>query len=423
MILQNQATSLLKPFFSKARGKIIPGAYRLQKLLVNWLDQGILNLPSVLITGSNGKGTTCAFIESILRASGFKTGLYTSPHLIHPAERIRINGIPINDKLLETTIIEVKKQANIHLPDASFFEILTAVGLLIFLKEKIDFLICEVGLGGYEDSTNAISPMVSAITSVSLEHTEILGHSLYQIGRDKAFVARRNRPLIVSSQIPLEAQNGIFETAKIIGSHVVMSSDSKTCAFTNTVKKIDNCNLNTALAVVDLLKQNLPKKYSEKISKAAIEYGKLNMFWPGRFDIRTIRNRCVIFDASHNPEGFEFFLQQYTKSKFADKKCVLLFSSLNDKDWRKTVLEIPKIANFVFFTQINSDRAEKLENFSQYIATLENNFVEYEAIENMNDAIEKSFSLHPDNPIVITGSIAFIGAVMELLNVEVFLND
>jgi dihydrofolate synthase/folylpolyglutamate synthase len=215
MTLQNQATSLLKPFFNKTRGKMIPGAYRLQKLLVNWLDQGILNLPSVLITGSNGKGTTCAFIESILRASGFKTGLYTSPHLIHPAERIRINGIPINDELLETTIIEITKQADIHLPDASFFEILTAVGFLIFFKEKIDFLICEVGLGGYEDSTNATSPIVSAITSISLEHTEILGDSLYQIGKDKAFVARRNRPIVVASQIPLEAKNGIFESAEI----------------------------------------------------------------------------------------------------------------------------------------------------------------------------------------------------------------
>jgi dihydrofolate synthase/folylpolyglutamate synthase len=414
MTLQNQATSLLKPFFNKTRGKMIPGAYRLQKLLVNWLDQGILNLPSVLITGSNGKGTTCAFIESILRASGFKTGLYTSPHLIHPAERIRINGIPINDELLETTIIEITKQADIHLPDASFFEILTAVGFLIFFKEKIDFLICEVGLGGYEDSTNATSPIVSAITSISLEHTEILGDSLYQIGKDKAFVARRNRPIVVASQIPLEAKNGIFESAEIIGAHVVFSS----------VKEItnDNCNLNTALTVIDLLKIKLPKNLSEKIDHKTIEYGKKNMFWPGRFDIRTIRNRCVIFDASHNPEGFEFFLRQYTNSKFADKKCVLLFSSLNDKDWRKTLLEIPKIASFVFFTQIESDRAEKLENFSQYIATLENNFVEYETIGTINDAIEKAFSLYPDDPIVITGSIAFIGAVMELLSVEVFLN-
>jgi folylpolyglutamate synthase/dihydropteroate synthase len=192
----------------------------------------------------------------------------------------------------------------------------------------------------------------------------------------------------------------------------------------SSVKEItnDNCNLNTALTVIDLLKIKLPKNLSEKIDHKTIEYGKKNMFWPGRFDIRTIRNRCVIFDASHNPEGFEFFLRQYTNSKFADKKCVLLFSSLNDKDWRKTLLEIPKIASFVFFTQIESDRAEKLENFSQYIATLENNFVEYETIGTINDAIEKAFSLYPDDPIVITGSIAFIGAVMELLSVEVFLN-
>ncbi|MBX9839054.1 MAG: hypothetical protein K2X69_12180, partial [Silvanigrellaceae bacterium] len=170
--------SILEPYFDRVRGKIIPGAHRLQILLQDWIEEGIFQIPSVLVTGSNGKGTTCAFIESILRHHDLKTGLYTSPHLIHPNERIRINGIPISENILENNlniIINITKE---RLPDASLFEILTATALLTFLKEKIDFLICEVGLGGLYDSTNSISPLVSVLTSVSLEHTDFLGKTL-----------------------------------------------------------------------------------------------------------------------------------------------------------------------------------------------------------------------------------------------------
>lgn len=416
--------SLLSPFFNRTRSKMVPGSHRLQKLLVPWLDEGILDFPSVLITGSNGKGTTCAFIESILRSSGFKTGLYTSPHLVHPSERIRINGIPIDEKNFDRAISDIIDQSKQHLPDASFFEILTGAGLLIFLQEKIDFLICEVGLGGYEDSTNAISPLVSAVTSISLEHTDILGNSLYQIARDKAFVGRRNRPLIMAQQIAEEALQGIQETAQQIGARLVPASfhESHLLEKSKFMAGSNQTNLCTALTVIDSLKNQLPKDKSLQITDETIKTGVQNTFWPARFDIRKINERQIILDASHNPDGFQFFLEQYEKSKFSKEKCVLLFSSLNDKNWKETFSQIPKIAHHVFFTQIDSDRAEKIEHFEKHIIEMKDQFIPYEIIKDMDMAVEKSLRYSPHSPLVMTGSIAFLGAVMELLKIKVFPN-
>lgn len=414
--------TLLSPFFNRTRSKIEPGAHRLQKLLFKWQDDGILHFPSVLITGSNGKGTTCAFIESILRSSGFKTGLYTSPHLVHPSERIRINAIPIDEMNFETSVSEILEQSKQYLPDASFFEILTGAGLLIFLKEKIDFLVCEVGLGGYEDSTNAIAPLASAITSVSLEHTDILGDSLYQIAKDKAFVGRRNRPLIAAQSISGEALQGIQETAQKIGACLVRANFHES-DFLEQSKRMQEChqiNLCTAITLIKSLKQQLPQHQSFQITPDSIKTGIQNAFWPGRFDVRKIDCRHVILDASHNPDGFEFFLEQYKKSEFSNEKCVLLFASLNDKNWKKTLLQIPKIAHFVFFTQIDSDRTETVEHFEQHLAELKNHFVPYEIIKDTNTAIAKSIGYSPSSPLIITGSIAFLGSVIEHLKMKVF---
>lgn len=403
--------SALTPYFVNIRGNIIPGSHRLQKLLTKYLNFGILNFPCILVTGSNGKGTTCAYLEIILREHNIKTGLYTSPHLVNPNERIRINGIPVDESKLEENLAEILEQKNKHLPDASFFEITTAVAFLIFLKEKIDFLICEVGLGGHHDSTNALSPLLSVLTSVSLEHTQFLGDTLKKIAADKSHISRRNRPFIVA---PLceEALLGVNETVNKIGSYVVPAEN-----FSQEYPSRNAINLNTALTAI----KYLPTVYGITFEKEKIRSAVQNMFWPGRFDIRTISNRTVIFDAAHNPEGFEFFLNQYFKSSFANTKCVLLFASLNDKDWKTVLKKFPLVAEHVIFTQIDSSRSVMVEEFLNE----SKNYLQmptFEIIADMSQAVARSMTISPHLPLLITGSIAFIGNVMEHLNIEVFIN-
>ncbi len=434
-VSSHKISSVLSPYFDKVRGNIIPGAYRLQKLVSKWLDQGILNLPCFLVTGSNGKGTTCAYLEQIFRDHKLKTGLYTSPHLVHPNERIRINGASVSECLIEENIKEIEEQATLYLPDATFFEITTATAFLIFLKEKVDFLICEVGLGGHFDSTNALSPLLSIITSISIEHAEYLGNTEKKIASDKSHISRRNKPFIVAP-MSKEAFDSIKETTEKIGSYIVLTEQrlnpffediwqvilgqSQNKDFEITTKIALNVkNLRTVLTALNEFTQLINIQFEKQTILAAIK----NTFWPGRFDVRSICSRNIIFDAAHNPEGFDFFTQQYNRSEFSKTKCVLLFASLNDKDWKSTLKKLHLIADYVIFTQIDSSRSAVVENFLDSIDEMKKQncpLPSYEAIHNLNEAIEKSRNTLSHLPLVITGSIAFIGSVMERLDIKVF---
>jgi dihydrofolate synthase/folylpolyglutamate synthase len=408
--------SSLLPYFTKVRGTILPGAHRLQKLLTNYIPLGIFDFECILVTGSNGKGTTCAYLEKIFREHKFKTGLYTSPHLVHPTERIRINGIPISESILESNLKEVLKEVDTYLPDATFFEITTAISFLVFLKNKIDILICEVGLGGRYDSTNTLSPIISIITSISLEHTEFLGNTIESIAFDKAHIARRNRELIVPN-LCHEAYAGINKACEKIGAKIVKSNNhiNEIFHYNNDY----NTNLNLALTTINSYSNLTGYTFQENLIHSAIQ----NTFWPGRFDIRIINNRTVIFDAAHNPDGFEFFLEKYNNSNFSDKKFVLLFASLSDKDWKHTITKFNLFSEKVIFTQVASKRTEDISAFIHEIESKKILLPNYEAYTDFKIAVKNSMRVLPHLPLVITGSIAFIGDVMEYLNVEVFSNN
>ncbi|RDB37136.1 MAG: hypothetical protein DCC88_01475 [Spirobacillus cienkowskii] len=419
--------STMAPYFDRTRGNIIPGSHRLQWLLSRILDDKVLRMPAVLVGGSNGKGTTCAFIESIIREHGLVTGLYTSPHLIHPNERIRINGIPISETKLENYLKIVDRLSKCLLPDASFFELITATAFVVFYKEKIDFLVCEVGLGGHFDSTNSISPLLSVITSISLEHTEFLGDSLFKIACDKAFISRRNKHLIIGD-IADEAVQGIKHTAKIIGSSPVFCSNSTLNEnLTEIVKyfstsndfvfpKINLPNLITALNSI----QYLFKDLQIEINIDKVKKGIQKTFWPGRFDVRQICGRNVIFDASHNSDGFKYFLNAYNLSSFSSKKFVLIFCSLKDKDWKKTLLLLPfEKISAIIFTEVPILRSEKSSELAKFYKENIGNCISHD-IENFELALETGMNLSFELPLVITGSIAFIGLVMERFNLNVF---
>lgn len=430
--------SSIEPYFDRAWGTIIRGAHRLQILLNDYLPQGILNTPCILVSGSNGKGTTCAFIESIIREHGFKTGLYTSPHLIHPTERMRINGIVIEEKILEKYLNIIVEASKIYLPDASFFELTTATAFLIFLEQKVEFIVCEVGLGGHYDSTNCLAPLASVLTSVSLEHTKFLGDTLFQIAADKSFISRRNKPFIISQTICKEALAGVEETIQITGAKLVHSSNELPELFEkqlHSIKysehhslfhfaKLNLINLRTALCAVYQLQIQLQTQYQKTIhiDQSSLEKSILKTEWPGRFDIRKINGRNVIFDASHNPDGFQYFLKEYQKSQFSKRKCVLIFASLSDKDWKTTLSFLPEIAKSIIFTQIPSNRTELAGDLTQYLQKqkeTEDHFktnyknIFCSTIPNFDLALETAMDEMPDLPLVITGSIAFIGSAMK----------
>lgn len=417
--------------FSKVReSHIRAGSHRLQSLLNENYFHVLSSAPLILVGGTNGKGSTCAFLESIFRHSGFKTGLYTSPHLVNVSERIRISGVPVFEKEILDTIEKLDTNRQLFLPDATFFELMTAAAAILFYEKKVDIIICEVGLGGRYDSTNAFSPLLSVLTGVSLDHTHILGTDVAKIAKDKSYIARRNKPFVVNSSVPQKVRKSVCETADILGNKIVWTSKklhkSLEKIFTENIHHKAKTNLRTALAVVDCLMENGNFVFkaqndisSRGLNTESIRKGIKKTFWPGRFDVREINNQTVIFDCAHNPGGIEFFLKQYSKSKFKNQKYSLVFSSLNDKDWKKNISLLAPFAQNVQIIQIENERAQDAHSISSF---LKNEFASLNV--NVELELKKSFpeilNTSQKNPVLVIGSIAFVGAMFESMHLNVF---
>ena len=179
--------------------------------LLEHLDNPHQGLNCFHIAGSNGKGSTCSFLASILQEYGYKVGLYTSPHFVSFNERIRINGVAIDDNYIINFLEKNKSYIDNYKP--TFFEITTALAFHYFQNEDIDYAVIETGLGGRLDATNVIDPIASVITSISYEHTHILGDSLEQIAAEKGGIIKKNRPVFIGD-IPDEAQNVLSSIAQ-----------------------------------------------------------------------------------------------------------------------------------------------------------------------------------------------------------------
>ncbi len=405
---------VLLPYFEKTRGEIEAGCHRIVYLLLPYFESenfgDFFLIPSILVTGSNGKGSTCAYLESILRENQIKTGFYSSPHIKHPQERIRINGDPIGEETFIRVIQEIENSSKLYLPNASFFEIMTASAFLYFHREKIDVLVCEVGLGGRFDSTNILSPIVSVLTNVTLEHCDILGDTIEKIASDKSFISRRNRPFILGRTCP-ESMQGIQRAKTIIGSRIIFSE-----------QKTEDENLNTALTAI----QNLPQNIFH-LNKNKIKSGIQKMFWPGRFDIRVFQfykndehsKRTLILDSAHTSDGTRYFIEKYKKSPYAQKKPIFLFASLKEKDWKKSLELMDPFETTIILTTMKSSRSEDAFHMQKQMST---NFKsQYLCEENISSALLLAYRNCKENQIlIILGSIAFLGVIFEKLNFVVY---
>ena len=350
--------------------------------------------PSVLIAGTNGKGSTAATLASILTAAGYRTGLYTSPHLVRVNERIQIDNAQISDQDFARLYFQVDEAARRlvasgdlpHLP--SFFEVLTAVAFLYFANPEagqvpVDIAILEVGLGGRLDATNIVAPLLSILTDIAFDHQSYLGNTIAEIAREKAGILRANGTLITLPQHP-EANQAIGEAAATLNLRAINAADyippqtpsasrESLTASTEAQRRVetrllplpsnrytillDNQPLevnsplvgrhqqrNIALAIaaaVELRNRtryilpNSGNKFSYNISNAAIEAGIRNTQWPGRLETFTFpHGTSVVLDAAHNPAG-AWTLRDAIAQLPENQSRTLLFSCLRDKNLRE----------------------------------------------------------------------------------------
>jgi dihydrofolate synthase / folylpolyglutamate synthase len=301
------------------------------------------------VAGTNGKGSVCAMVESMLRASGKKTGLYTSPHLHKFSERIRVDGIPISDQSLERILSDVLKRA----PELSFFEAATLTAFVAFNEARVDVAILEVGIGGRLDATNVIEkPLVTAITRIAFDHMDKLGNTIEEIAREKAGIAKPGVPLVLGWPIQGDVRKTIEEVARRVGAPVVDVAQvgSEQLSYVDLGLKGNHQAQNAHVAVKVARLSNVDDR--------SIIRGLRDVRWPGRLERIETENGPILLDAAHNPDGANA-LATYVRDAIdrgwgnsgdIGRPVALVFGTLADKAWPEMLDALAPLAKFCVYT-------------------------------------------------------------------------
>ena len=333
-----------------------PGLSKINKFIKE-LSLSKNELKFIHVGGTNGKGSTCSFISSILKESNYKVGTFTSPHFFDFRERIRIN----DNKIQKSYITSFIKENKILIEDLglSFFELSFGLCLSYFVENKVDYAIIEVGLGGRLDATNIINPLVSVITNISFDHNEILGDSLEKIASEKAGIIKENSKLIVGERN--EKTDQVFiNKAKEMSSKIIFVPDIYQDIVYSEIDYL-NKNIHTSIETCKLL--NL-ENLNNEIIKRGIKNITLNNSLFGRWSLVN-NNPRVIFDSAHNEAGFISVSNELSKISYDN--LYILLSFVKGKEIKNFIRYLPKNSNF-YFTQVY--RSRKNTGFNSSIRTI-----------------------------------------------------
>ena len=397
------------------------GLHNIKKIL-DHLDNPQNSFKSIHIAGSNGKGSTASFIASILMESGLKVGLFTSPHYVQFNERFRINGEMIPNEYIAQFIEKLDEYIDNN--EITFFEISTALGFKYFKDKNVDIAVIETGLGGRLDATNTLLPEASVITSISLEHTKILGDTLEKVAAEKAGIIKENSNVFVGDMKD-EAINVLSKISSEKKSKIYLLKDY--CNFNedslNLSLKSQSLNLystplrgyhqlkNAALAVLTLDRSvgfgcvdNVLKGINNVIGNCGTQ---------GRYEVYNDKPR-IIFDSAHNPEGMQAFVNEFKYEKDSYKNRIAVFGAMSDKNLEEMFATFSPLFSKIFVTAIETERAASISELKN-IAKRNNS--EVEAIENVENLITDFSKSSEDDCLVILGSIYLVGEVKsKLLN-------
>ncbi len=418
------------------------------RAMLEALEHPERRFPSVLIAGTNGKGSTAATLASILRVAGYKTALYSSPHLVRINERIRVNGEAISDAEFGEIHGRVERIAQQLLQAGklpwhpSFFEMLTVMGFEYFASVGVDVAVLEVGMGGRLDATNVVEPMVSVIADIALDHQKYLGNTLAEIAREKAGIIRRNGIVVTLPQHP--------QANDVIG-HAILEHNARGVSAVQYVPPVSPGaaeylagravpvagrnrypltvmgeeiavdsplagrhqlrNIALAIATAEELAQ-----FGFKVTPKQIERGIRETQWPGRFQVlpasAATGQREMVLDVAHNPAG-AWALRSALSETFPGRKLTLVFAAMRDKAVQEMAEILFPIAERVVVTQVANPRAATT---SELIEAGARTGAMIFAEENVPAALARARELSgPEDVIVVTGSIFLVGEAMGAL--------
>ncbi len=362
------------------------------------------------VAGTNGKGSVCALLESVYRTTGFRTGLYTSPHLVRFGERMQINRVPIPDADLARHVAALKAVAE-TLPglDPTFFEFTTVLALRYFAEAHVDVVLWETGLGGRLDATNIVTPLASVITQIGWDHQKVLGNTIAAIAAEKAGIIKPGVPALTAATDP-EARAIIEWKARELDSLLLIIGPGELANFRLEVGLLgehQRSNGALAAATVRLLRVFLP------VSDAQLAEGFRNVNWPGRLQVVKRGGQTLLLDGAHNRDGVAS-LTAALRQNFAGKRPTLILGMLADKDWSDMVRALVPLAARVITAPVASGRTVTAEDLrAACVATGAGRPVK--AAQSVAEALKLSAV---DPFVVITGSLYFIGEALERLGLS-----
>jgi dihydrofolate synthase / folylpolyglutamate synthase len=376
----------------------------------------------VHVAGTNGKGSTCAMIESGFRAAGIRTGLYTSPHLAEPTERIQIAGSPVTPEQFAGAFDEVHEAAERLLRDGAieshptYFETVTAMAFLLFRSLGAETVALEVGLGGRLDATNVVTPAVSVITRVDFDHEALLGRSIEAIAAEKAGILKLGVPAVLAPQRP-EAEAILTARAEATGSAISRATDWRVedctldprgSSFTIRKKGEESLHLRSPLAGEHQIENAITAAMALRklgIALEAIENGIAATRWPGRLEMVSSQPE-IILDGAHNPSGARA-LVRYIERFYSDRKITLIYGAMRDKAVAEMTAILFPAADRVIATapaQERATRPETIRDLSGFPGVL------------VTQTVREAFRLAPGGGVTfVTGSLFVVAEARALI--------
>jgi len=414
----NEAISYLynarPPFHQVGAAAYKPGLENTLRLMAH-VGNPHEHLNAIHVAGTNGKGSTSHLMAAALQASGRKVGLFTSPHLVSLTERIRINGIPIPEETVAAFVTEHKDFLDALQP--SFFETMTALGFWYFVQQGVDIAVVEVGLGGRLDSTNVLTPMLSVITNIGLDHTEFLGHTLTQIAREKAGIIKPDVPVVIGESHP-QTMNVFLSQAHECHSEIYFADQCEYLRRTR-LRVAPECelkgnyqehNLQTAFVALRALKIAQARAIAEGFAHVCEMTG-----LRGRWEILR-KQPLTICDTGHNSHGLQYVSRQL--KELEANRIWLVFGMVNDKDTDVVMRLLPTGERYHYiFTRPDTQRArtekEMLEMWQAVHQTPDTGLM---AIEDPKEAIKFALDhAEKDDAVFIGGSNYLVGEAINIL--------
>lgn len=366
-------------------------------LILDKLDRPERSFKAIHIAGTNGKGSVSAMINSVLMESGFKTGLYTSPHILDFRERILVNGKLISKKFIldfTNNLIPVIEKIK-----PSFFEVTTALAFEYFREKRVEFAVIEAGLGGRLDSTNVLNPIIEIITSISIDHTNFLGNTIEKITKEKAGIIKKNSVCVIGN-VPEKSKNIIRQTckkqnAKLIDSSKTNISNLKLSLIGNYQKH----NLKTGIASLKEISEQQKIPRIKNNIQQGLKNIVMNSNFHGRFELIN-NNPKIIIDVSHNEQSLKNLADNLKQVKY--KNLYIIFGLMGDKQIEECTAQITKLkAEKVVLTKPDYKRAAEPETLAKFFKSRKNVVLQ--------NTLKKSYkfiksALRRDDLLLVTGS-------------------